>query len=96
MASAKSSSSRRCFNSYEAARIPLRLRPAKPPSSGAAAPAAGRGAGELRLAYVFLRNLEHRLQYLDDQQTQRLPTSDEDRHGRPGMNFPTTPPSCPG
>ncbi len=40
---------------------------------------AGRGyisaeaAGELRGAYVFLRNLEHRLQYRDDQQTQELP-----------------------
>jgi glutamate-ammonia-ligase adenylyltransferase len=30
-------------------------------------------------AYVFLRNLEHRLQYLDDAQTQRLPASAEDR-----------------
>lgn len=30
-------------------------------------------AGELREAYVFLRNLEHRLQYRDDQQTQELP-----------------------
>lgn len=29
---------------------------------------------ELRDAYVFLRNLEHRLQYRDDQQTQELPT----------------------
>lgn len=28
---------------------------------------------ELLDAYVFLRNLEHRLQYLDDQQTQTLP-----------------------
>ena len=28
---------------------------------------------ELTDAYVFLRNLEHRLQYLDDQQTQVLP-----------------------
>ena len=28
---------------------------------------------ELCAAYVFLRNLEHRLQYLDDQQTQDLP-----------------------
>ncbi len=34
---------------------------------------------ELRTAYVFLRNLEHRLQYLDDQQTQMLPRADEDR-----------------
>jgi len=34
----------------------------------------------LRQAYIFLRNLEHRLQYLNDAQTQRLPQSDEDRH----------------
>ncbi len=30
---------------------------------------------QLRAAYVFLRNLEHRLQYVDDAQTQALPTS---------------------
>ena len=29
-------------------------------------------------AYVYLRNLEHRLQYLDDRQTQTMPTNDED------------------
>jgi glutamate-ammonia-ligase adenylyltransferase len=29
---------------------------------------------ELHDAYIFLRNLEHRLQYRDDQQTQELPT----------------------
>ncbi len=34
---------------------------------------------ELRAAYVYLRNLEHRLQYLDNQQIQMLPRSDEDR-----------------
>ena len=34
---------------------------------------------ELTAAYVFLRNLEHRLQYLDDQQTHTLPRADEDR-----------------
>ena len=34
---------------------------------------------ELSLAYDFLRRLEHRLQYLDDQQTQMLPRSDEDQ-----------------
>jgi glutamate-ammonia-ligase adenylyltransferase len=34
---------------------------------------------ELKDAYVFLRNLEHRLQYLDDRQTQTLPTSEADR-----------------
>lgn len=33
----------------------------------------------LDAAYVFLRNLEHRLQYLDDQQTQSLPEKEEDR-----------------
>ncbi len=34
---------------------------------------------ELASAYVFLRRLEHRLQYLDDAQTQSLPASAEDR-----------------
>lgn len=33
----------------------------------------------LQSAYTFLRNLEHRLQYLDDQQTQLLPVNDDDR-----------------
>ncbi len=32
---------------------------------------------ELCAAYVFLRDLEHRLQYAEDQQTQTLPTNDE-------------------
>ncbi len=36
-------------------------------------------AGELQDAYVFLRNLEHRLQYLDDDQTQSLPKNEQDR-----------------
>ena len=34
---------------------------------------------ELRDAYFFLRNLEHRLQYLEDAQTQTLPANDTDR-----------------
>ena len=34
---------------------------------------------ELDEAYVFLRNLEHRLQYLDDAQTQTLPEGEEER-----------------
>jgi len=34
---------------------------------------------ELDAAYVFLRNLEHRLQYADDQQTHRLPERDDER-----------------
>lgn len=35
-------------------------------------------ADALARAYVFLRKVEHRIQYLDDQQTHVLPTSDED------------------
>ena len=34
---------------------------------------------ELTQVYVFLRNLEHRLQYLDDQQTHSLPAATEDQ-----------------
>ena len=34
---------------------------------------------ELSAAYCFLRNLEHRLQYLDDQQTQTLPEDSADQ-----------------
>ena len=34
----------------------------------------------LAAAYVFLRRVEHRIQYLDDQQTHLLPTRDEDLH----------------
>ena len=34
---------------------------------------------QLQRAYAFLRNLEHRLQYLDDRQTQTLPAAAEDR-----------------
>ena len=35
---------------------------------------------ELREAYVFLRRLEHRLQFVDDQQTHMLPETEEARH----------------
>ena len=35
-------------------------------------------ADELARAYLFLRRVEHRIQYLDDQQTHVLPTRDED------------------
>jgi len=35
-------------------------------------------ADALSRAYVFLRQVEHRIQYLDDQQTHVLPTADED------------------
>jgi glutamate-ammonia-ligase adenylyltransferase len=34
---------------------------------------------ELAAAYVHLRNVEHRLQYLDDAQTHELPESEDDR-----------------
>ncbi len=34
---------------------------------------------DLTAAYVFLRNLEHRLQYLDDQQTQDIPEQESER-----------------
>lgn len=34
---------------------------------------------DLTAAYIFLRNLEHRLQYLDDQQTQDIPNDKDDR-----------------
>ncbi len=44
---------------------------------------------ELRTAYVFLRNLEHRLQYLDDQQTQDLPENPADQEIiAESMNYP--------
>jgi glutamate-ammonia-ligase adenylyltransferase len=36
-------------------------------------------AEEMESTYVFLRNVEHRLQYLDDAQTQTLPHGVEDR-----------------
>lgn len=36
-------------------------------------------ADGLDAAYVFLRNLEHRLQYLDDRQTQELPATTQDQ-----------------
>jgi [glutamine synthetase] adenylyltransferase / [glutamine synthetase]-adenylyl-L-tyrosine phosphorylase len=35
-------------------------------------------AAALSAAYVFLRQVEHRIQYLDDQQTHVLPTRDDD------------------
>jgi glutamate-ammonia-ligase adenylyltransferase len=37
-------------------------------------------AADLEAAYVFLRNVEHRLQYRDDAQTQQLPLDAEGRH----------------
>ena len=59
----------------------LRIRPTRSVlrqlSENAQLPASA--AAALDEAYVFLRNLEHRLQYLDDQQTQELPEQTEDR-----------------
>ncbi|MDQ6619348.1 MAG: bifunctional [glutamate--ammonia ligase]-adenylyl-L-tyrosine phosphorylase/[glutamate--ammonia-ligase] adenylyltransferase [Pseudomonadota bacterium] len=47
---------------------------------------------ELREAYVFLRNLEHRLQYRDDQQTQMLPHDPAEREALArAMGFDDTP-----
>ncbi len=40
---------------------------------------AKKAVAELTDAYIFLRNLEHRLQYLDDQQTQTLPNNSADQ-----------------
>src|SRR3989454_11741633 len=54
-------------------------------------------AQELADAYVFLRRVEHRLQYLDDQQTHMLPEDAENRArgacasaGRPGTDRKST------
>jgi glutamate-ammonia-ligase adenylyltransferase len=45
---------------------------------------------ELSEAYVFLRNVEHRLQYLDDAQTHELPAEDGDRERLARMaDFPS-------
>lgn len=44
---------------------------------------------ELSLAYVFLRNLEHRLMYVEDAQTQELPKTDVAKARiAKAMNFP--------
>lgn len=44
---------------------------------------------ELRTAYIFLRRLEHRLQYVDDAQTHLLPTTDSAREViAQSMDFP--------
>ncbi len=49
-------------------------------------------AEALALAYTFLRRVEHRIQYLDDQQTHVLPTHDDDLAWIAGtMGFADTP-----
>jgi glutamate-ammonia-ligase adenylyltransferase len=59
----------------------LRLRPtlAALEQIGARGLLPAEAVAELRAAYEFLRNLEHRLQYLDDRQTQSLPDDPADR-----------------
>ncbi len=47
---------------------------------------------ELRDAYIFLRRLEHRLQWVDDQQTHRLPEGEAERAAiAASMGFPDWP-----
>jgi len=52
-----------------------------------------RTVSELTAAYIFLRNLEHRLQYLDDRQTQDLPENQDDlariAEGMGYMDYPS-------
>ncbi len=50
------------------------------------------GVDELQAAYEFLRNLEHRLQYVEDQQTQTLPAGSAALHNiAASMGFEDTP-----
>jgi glutamate-ammonia-ligase adenylyltransferase len=60
----------------------LRIRPTRGvlQQLGANAQLSAPVVATLDAAYVFLRNLEHRLQYLDDQQTQELPGNAEDQN----------------
>ena len=51
-------------------------------------------AHKLAQAYVFLRELEHRIQYLDDQQTHMLPTQDADLAWIAASLFPPQPDVC--
>ncbi len=52
-------------------------------------------AAELAEAYVFLRRVEHRIQYLDDQQTHLLPTQDADLDWIAcSLGLCATPPAC--
>ena len=48
------------------------------PRLGRAGLMPGSAVDALGAAYAFLRQVEHRIQYLDDQQTHVLPTSDDD------------------
>ena len=81
-ASGKSSSSPRSFQLIRGGRDPaLQVRPTLSVLELLAGrrliPAATES--ELREAYIFLRRLEHRLQYVEDQQTHRLPDDPGDR-----------------
>ena len=57
----------------------LRIRPTRKTLQQLTSPLSAVAVAGLDAAYVFLRNLEHRLQYLDDQQTQELPEKPEDQ-----------------
>jgi glutamate-ammonia-ligase adenylyltransferase len=59
---------------------------------GLVRPAAAAMLGE---AYVFLRRIEHRIQFLDDQQTHLLPTDDDDLNWiARGLGFSGATPGC--
>ena len=52
-------------------------------------------ADALSRAYTFLRRVEHRIQYLDDQQTHVLPTQDDDLHWiAQSMGYAAAPSGC--
>ena len=52
-------------------------------------------ADALSHAYTFLRRVEHRIQYLDDQQTHVLPTQDDDLHWiAQSMGYPAAKGGC--
>ena len=52
-------------------------------------------AAQLAAAYTFLRRVEHRIQYLDDQQTHLLPTHDGDLDWIAGsLGLVCDPPAC--
>jgi glutamate-ammonia-ligase adenylyltransferase len=52
-------------------------------------------AHKLAEAYTFLRRVEHRIQFLDDQQTHQLPTADADLGWiAAAMGMPCTPDTC--
>ena len=54
-------------------------------------------AHKLAAGYIFLRRVEHRIQFLDDQQTHVLPSQDEDLNWiASSLGFPSPNPAKPG